>query len=275
MEKTPKIEEVTADYDCEHVELRQRKGRLPDREVKRLREVRERARKQIEDASQFRRSVRLREKKERESVVCSAEVSAEQSEILRQLKEWRSSGQYEVVEMDDASSGYDEVGKDGVRLFEKRAVVYADGACEGNGKTDGSSVAGIGVFFGVGCVFNLSEMVVPQGRPVTNSIGELFAAIRAVETVERFGYSRVEVGTDCALVVDYFRSIRLARLSDFETGRKMKWRTNDGLYLILEQNCARFREVVFVKVRGHGIDLGNVRADSLARQAVCAAKQNQ
>jgi hypothetical protein len=44
-------------------------------------------------------------------------------------------------------------------------------------ETDGSSVAGICVFFIVGCAFNLSEIVPPQERPVTNNIGELCVAI--------------------------------------------------------------------------------------------------
>lgn len=170
-------------------------------------------------------------------------------------------------EVEDATHEFDEVLKDGVRLFNKFVVVYVDGACTGNGKNDRPSVGGVGIFFGPRCQLNVSEKVPSNFRPHTNNDAELYAAYRASSICRKQGFFKVELRTDSQLIVDYFTITRKNRLSksslaDFEQ------RPNDYAYLQVESAISVLKEVMLTKVRAHKSDVGNIQADILAKQAV-------
>lgn len=62
----------------------------------------------------------------------------------------------------------------------RSAVVFVDGACSSNGQSN--SRAGIGVYFGPGSPYNISEVLSLPGG-VTSQKAELHAVARALETV--------------------------------------------------------------------------------------------
>lgn len=67
---------------------------------------------------------------------------------------------------------------DGLRSI----FVHVDGACPSNGYND--AIAGIGVFFHQGSPFNLSErLVFPANEPPTNQRAEIYAVVRALESI--------------------------------------------------------------------------------------------
>lgn len=59
---------------------------------------------------------------------------------------------------DDASEDFDKMNSlDGTQTYQESVVIYTDGACSDNGSKLSKSQAGIGVYFGYNCKYNLSE----------------------------------------------------------------------------------------------------------------------
>lgn len=112
-----------------------------------------------------------------------------------------------------------------------------------------------------------------MNRSATNNIGEIYAAIKALDIAKSLGYSRVEIRTDCNLIVEYFETICENRRKSADANKPLKWRPNDELYLKLEENCAKFSEIKFVKIKAHSTDLNNTYADKLAKRAIEKWKQ--
>lgn len=74
--------------------------------------------------------------------------------------------------------------------------VYTDGSCENNGKR--GAAAGLGVYFGESHELNLSEPV--KGR-ATNNVGEIQAAVRAIEEAQKCGIKRLKIYTDSQFLI--------------------------------------------------------------------------
>jgi ribonuclease HI len=81
-------------------------------------------------------------------------------------------------------------------LYKKYTYVFVDGSCENIGTSD--AVAGLGVYFGKNHLLNVSEPV--TGRS-TNNVGEIQAAIRAIEITQRLGVKRLNIFTDSQFLI--------------------------------------------------------------------------
>lgn len=155
------------------------------------------------------------------------------------------------------------------KLQTKEIIIYTDGACSNNGKTDAVVKAGVGVYFGKGDSRNISEPLF--GRP-TNQRAELVAAIRALQVVEM-----TEADLSCVKVVLYSDSRYVVKgITDWI----VKWEAldyvrkgekpvlNDELWRELRWRERRIGEVCWVHCKAHvGIE-GNEAADELAREGI-------
>jgi ribonuclease HI len=74
---------------------------------------------------------------------------------------------------------------------------YTDGSCENNGKRN--AIAGLGVYFDDNHPLNVSEKVL--GRH-TNNIGEIRAAIRAIEVTNKCGIKKLKIFTDSQFLIN-------------------------------------------------------------------------
>jgi ribonuclease HI len=128
---------------------------------------------------------------------------------------------------------------------DNRIVIYTDGACRGN-QTRAIRRAGVGVFWGIGHRFNISEPL--NGAQQTNQRAELFAVIRALETDDR----RLEIRTDSKYVYDGCRA-NMARwkANEWQIGRRAVsnmdlWQRLDALIVARQPD-----DICVLKVKGH------------------------
>ncbi|KIK70443.1 hypothetical protein GYMLUDRAFT_273634 [Collybiopsis luxurians FD-317 M1] len=141
-------------------------------------------------------------------------------------------------------------------------VVYSDGACKGNGK--GSSIAGIGVWWGHNDPRNLAERC-PGDQ--TNNRAELYAICRVLETTP-FRRSPLTIKTDSKYCIKCFNDW-------LQNWMQNDWHKRDGspiknvglIRYIVTLLAARSRigqKVSLQHVKGHSNDEGNDGADDLA-----------
>jgi ribonuclease HI len=148
--------------------------------------------------------------------------------------------------------------------------VYTDGACPSNGF--GSTVGGVGVFWGDGDPDNISETVHLDGRPVTNNICELLAIQRALETsLKRLKPEQsLKIHSDSMYCIDSCTKWRM--------GWKARgWRKADGKEVLnvdliktidgLLDSKSLAGRVSFVHVKGHSGHTENDKVDKLASDA--------
>ncbi|CAE8710806.1 unnamed protein product [Polarella glacialis] len=128
---------------------------------------------------------------------------------------------------------------------DNRIVIYTDGACRGT-QTRAIRRAGVGVFWGIGHRFNISEPL--NGAQQTNQRAELFAVIRALETDDR----RLEIRTDSKYVYDGCRA-NMARwkANEWQIGRRAVgnmdlWQRLDALIVARQPD-----DICVLKVKGH------------------------
>lgn len=124
--------------------------------------------------------------------------------------------------------------------------IYTDGACSNNQNRDLS----VG-----GWAYHLSYLGAEkigkgQVKNTTNIRMEMTAVIEALKAVKKTDIS-VTIHTDSQLVVDTIQK---------------GWRRNANvdLWQELDTQLARFKDVTFVKVKGHGYDALNNLVDRLA-----------
>jgi ribonuclease HI len=125
-------------------------------------------------------------------------------------------------------------------------VIYTDGACTGN-----PGPAGIGavmIYRG-----NRKEISEYLGK-ATSNIAELTAVLRALQAVKN-----PELPVDICMDSAYSIGV---------LARGWKAKANLGLIAEIQRELSRFRDLRFVKVRGHSGIPENERADELAREAV-------
>lgn len=145
--------------------------------------------------------------------------------------------------------------------------IYTDGATPNNGSKDKSSItAGIGVFFGDGHKWNLSEPF-PLENP-TNQRAEIYAIIRAMEQLDAY-----LVPKDAAVVLFTDSMYCCKAFSDWiprwrKTANNWMTRNNEPVKnrQLFEKmyDLLHARKVVLQHVRGHCGIHGNEMADKLA-----------
>jgi ribonuclease HI len=139
----------------------------------------------------------------------------------------------------------------------------ADGSCLDNGKKGAS--AGIGVWFGDNDIRNVCEPMTTG--PATNHRAELAAVVRASEILRESGTKNTEIKilTDSS----YVSMGSKTWLSKWESNG---WVTaagnpvaNQDLWMELRDELDSNGKVQIEKVEGHSGNVGNDKADALAR----------
>lgn len=147
-------------------------------------------------------------------------------------------------------------------------VVYTDGACENNGKSNAK--AGIGVWFGENHQLNISKPV--NGR-ATNNTAEIQACIEALEVLKSNNVNKVLIKTDSEFTINCMTKW-------IEGWKKKNWKLASGGPVKnkidlekLDNLRTEFEDVKFEHIKAHVGILGNEMADQLAREGATQYKK--
>ncbi len=149
----------------------------------------------------------------------------------------------------------------------EKIIIYADGACSGNGKEN--AVGGWGVvlqYFKDDVKIMEKELL--DGEPnTTNNRMEIMSCIQGLKAIKRTDIP-IEIYTDSAYVYNCFNAKWY-----------VKWEANG--WISSTKNPVENRELweelltlyrkykpTFIKVKGHSDNAGNNKADELARKGV-------
>jgi ribonuclease HI len=142
-------------------------------------------------------------------------------------------------------------------------VIYTDGSCLGNGSANARGAYGI--YFGPYCSWNFGGLLPLQARQSNNS-AEIVAITEALLSANRHNHSQVEIRTDSKFLITCIQTL----VPDW---LRSGWKTSAGKPVInqleFEELLKAMRGMVIrlVHVRGHSVEVGNDRADFLARLA--------
>lgn len=140
--------------------------------------------------------------------------------------------------------------------------VYTDGSCENNGKKH--AIAGLGVYFGDNHPLNSSEPV--KGR-ATNNIGEIQAAIKAIQDAQKYGVRRLNIFTDSQFLIN--------SVCKWMSAWKAKgWKLSSGKPVVNQVDFKKLDELIessnlLIKwsyIAAHRGHAGNEEADRLAKE---------
>lgn len=139
-------------------------------------------------------------------------------------------------------------------------VVYTDGACSNNGKY--GAKAGIGVWFNTDHELNVAE---PVRGYATNNNAEIQAATKAITLAYVAGVKKLDIHTDSQFMIKCITSwINKWKRNNWvlSTGGPVK---NKDELIVLDNAIKKMEVVRWTHVRGHSGNLGNNKADELAR----------
>nr|XP_033791694.1 ribonuclease H1-like [Geotrypetes seraphini] len=148
------------------------------------------------------------------------------------------------------------------------AVVYTDGCCASNGRSDAR--AGIGVYWGPNHPLNVAERL--SGRQ-TNQRAEIQAACRAIKQAKSENVNKLVLCTDSMFTINGI------------TKWAKNWRANDWKRVTGEEvvnkkdfkkleNLSRGMDITWRHVPAHSGYPGNEAADKLARAGLQKRKRN-
>lgn len=140
-----------------------------------------------------------------------------------------------------------------------------------DGSRDENSSCGIGVFWGVDNVNNVSQRL--NGCHSINT-AELRAASRAIKQASEMGYEEMCIRTDSFFLI--FAATEFVPFGD----RKFWTSLGEPIwtYHVLKSSIRSMKKIVWEKVRGHSGDFGNEEADRLAklgRNKICISKRKR
>lgn len=143
-----------------------------------------------------------------------------------------------------------------------KIYVYCDGGCRGNGKE--SNIGGWGVYL---VYKNHTKELYGHARNTTNNIMELTACIEGLKAITKKDLP-VEVVMDSNYVIKGITEW-------VDNWVKKGWKTanktpveNKELWMRLLELKNEFKDIRFVKVKGHSTNIGNNKADELANKAM-------
>lgn len=143
--------------------------------------------------------------------------------------------------------------------LEGALVIYTDGACSGN---PGPGGWGVVMYHG-----NRSKEFYGGESSTTNNRMEMMAAIKAIEAIKPNYKGPIVLFTDSTYV--------LKGITEWIVGwKKRGWKKSDKKPVVNKDLWQRLdvlnaaRDIRWEWVKGHDGDLGNERADELARQGV-------
>ncbi|GMS83458.1 hypothetical protein PENTCL1PPCAC_5633, partial [Pristionchus entomophagus] len=153
--------------------------------------------------------------------------------------------------------------------FTDAPVVYTDGACSKNGRSNAK--AGWGVWWGDGHADNDCGAV--SGEQ-TNNRAEMLAVIKAIQTARNRGMLKLIVRTDSQLLINSMDKWIVKWKNNGWKNANGKDVKNQDLLQILDMQLEVF-PVHFEHVPGHAGVHGNEMADQLARHAAAEAIHNE
>ncbi|XP_066156967.1 ribonuclease H [Euwallacea fornicatus] len=168
------------------------------------------------------------------------------------------------LEMTDfASECQAKRGKEDFPMENGYVVVYTDGACEQNGKSNAR--AGIGVWFSDRHPLNISAPVI--GR-ATNNVAEIQAPTKALYILKEKGFKKVKIMTDSQFTINCITKW-------IKKWKRNQWKLTGGgpvknkeELIKLDTICAQFEHIKWEYCAGHSGIKGNEEADKLAKQGV-------
>ena len=145
----------------------------------------------------------------------------------------------------------------------KKILIYTDGACKGN--------PGKGGWGAVIIDNNISKELSGTCKNTTNNIMEMTAAIKALSYFKT--RKEILIFTDSKYVMNGIQTWLSAwKINNWKTSSKKPVKNGD-LWKRLDALCQQ-HEVDWKWVKGHAGNIGNERADELARRAMEPYKKN-
>jgi ribonuclease HI len=142
-------------------------------------------------------------------------------------------------------------------------VIYTDGSCLGNGTAD--AVAGIGVYFGPENRYNISNLL-PEPFSKTNNSAEIIAVLAAIDVCTAHSFTSVEIRTDSQFLISCLGThLPVWKQNGWLTASRKPVK-NRLEFESLERALDGFI-VRLTHVKGHSTEVGNNKADFLARWA--------
>ena len=149
-------------------------------------------------------------------------------------------------------------------MVKSTIIVYTDGSCKNNGKTNAKG--GIGIYFGKNDKRNYSGPL--KGMNQTNNRAELSAVIKALEIINL---------DDHACIYTDSKYVMLSITKWMDQWIINKWKASSGrpvknkdlfkyLNNLIELKRQRRSTVIWKWVKGHSTSYGNQQADLLATQ---------
>lgn len=151
-----------------------------------------------------------------------------------------------------------------IKIMKVRA--YTDGACSGN--------PGPGGWAAVILFPSDRQEISGYEEDTTNNRMELRAAVETLRLVLSLGYTKIDIYSDSAYVVNAVKKEWLKKWghNGWKTvgGKDVK---NKDLWLRLVELLTRSQYINFIKVKGHSGDKNNELVDKLAKREVERAKE--
>ncbi|WP_053984019.1 ribonuclease HI [Niameybacter massiliensis] len=143
-----------------------------------------------------------------------------------------------------------------------KIIIYCDGGCRGNGKNN--NVGGWGVYL---TYQDKTKELYGGTRGTTNNIMELTACIEGLRAV-KWKDVPIEVMVDSAYVLNGITSWIYNWMKKGWVTSKKEPVENKELWQQLYAEKQKFKDIKFVKVKGHSDNFGNNKADALANRAM-------
>lgn len=144
----------------------------------------------------------------------------------------------------------------------EKIIMYCDGGCRGNGKTN--NVGGWGVYMTYKA--NLKTFY-GNASGTTNNIMELTACVEGLRKLKRYDIP-VEVMVDSAYVLNGITKWIYGWMNKGWLTSKKEPVENKELWQALYAEKQKFENISFIKVKGHSDNEGNNIADALANKAM-------
>ncbi|MGL5677669.1 MAG: ribonuclease HI [Cellulosilyticaceae bacterium] len=143
-----------------------------------------------------------------------------------------------------------------------KIILYCDGGCRGNGKKQ--NVGGWGVYLTFG---SYTKELYGGAKDTTNNMMELMACIEGLRAIKKHELP-VEVMVDSAYVLNGITKWIYGWLRNGWVTSKKEPVENKELWQMLYEEKKRFKDITFIKVKGHSDNQGNNKADTLANKGM-------
>lgn len=143
-----------------------------------------------------------------------------------------------------------------------KIIMYCDGGCRGNGKEN--NIGGWGVYL---TYQSHTKELYGSAKGTTNNVMELTACIEGLRSLKKQDIP-VEVMVDSAYVLNGITNWIHGWIRNGWMTSKKEPVENKVLWQMLHEEKNKFKEIQFIKVKGHSDNYGNNKADALANKGM-------